>query len=246
MKQFICAVAVAMTALAGLAQTGDKAVELKDEPHHRLLIENDYVRVWAFGVKGHEATLMHNHGLPYFGVALGDAEFVNTLEGKPEAHGKASDGQINYSRGGFAHTVQAETDAPFRNFTIELLKQQGAGRNRCVKVIANGDVDCPTGGDTPLRAATSLAFETDEVEARTGDTSSTLKIAGDDAKQNHLLAVLEKSDVTVETPGQAAKKLHAGEAIWLPAGTSYTVTRAGGAGGGRVFLLIFKENAVGK
>lgn len=245
MKRLLC-VAAAMAAAALCAgQAADNAVALKNEPHHHLLFENDYVRAWRFGIQGHDSTLLHNHDQPYFGVALGEADYVNAVVGKPETHAKLSNGQISYSKGGFAHSVRTETDTPFRNFTIELLKPQGTARNRCAKVLADAALDCPSGAAaaaTPLTKATTLAFETDEVEARTGAVAAPLHIAGADAAQNHVLAVLENSEIKVQTPGHPAKELHAGDAMWLPTGKSFTLVRAGKRDSAPFFLLTIKDS----
>ena len=124
-------------------------VPIKEEPHHHLLIENEYVRAWGFSLAGHEATLLHTHDLPYIGVALGPGDFINLVVGKPEARATPMDGQMSYSKGGFAHVVRTDAGTPFRNFTIELLKPQGAPQNRCVKVIADGALDCPQVSASP-------------------------------------------------------------------------------------------------
>jgi hypothetical protein len=233
---------VLLLAFAVRAQAPATPVAIKDEPHHHLLFENDYVRVWAFGIHGHDATLMHNHDLPYFGIALGPADFVNAVAGKAEGHAKLTDGQVSYSKGGFAHLVRTETDMPFRNFTIELLKPQANPRNRCVKVIADGALDCPQTSATPLDLATTQVFETDEVLVRTGSISFQMRITGADAQPARLVAVLEGSDLNVELPGQPVKKLRGGEAAWLPAGAVTSLVNPS-ANDARFDLITFKDSA---
>jgi len=234
----------AILILAGALQAQAPAanpVPVKEEPHHHLMFENEYVRVWAFSLPGHEATLLHTHDLPYIGVAVGAGDFINAVPGKPEAHATPVDGQTSYSKGGFAHVVRTDAGTPFRNFTIELLKPQGAPRNRCVKVIADGALDCPQGTTTPLSAATTLVFETDEVMMQSGEVTSVMQIAGADAKPAHLLALPDQSELSVQTPGKPAKSLHAGEAIWLSAGTAATLLNQS-QGSARFFLLTFKDS----
>jgi len=234
--------AILLIAFAASAQAPTTApVALKDEPHHKLLLENEYVRVWAFGITGHDTTLVHEHALPYLGITLGSAEFVNAVTGKPEVHAKQVDGQIGYSKGGFSHLVRTEGDAPFRNFTIELLKTQGAARNRCVKVIADGALDCPQAAATPLDAAAPPALETDEILLRSGAITAPLRLAGADAQPARLVCVLEGSELTVEIHGQPAKKLHGGEVAWLPAGAEATLAKSG-AGDPRFDLIVFKDS----
>ncbi len=218
-------------------------VPLKEEPHHHLIFENDYVRVWTFGIHGHDATLLHSHGLPYLGLALGAADFVNAVSGKPETHVTLTDGQVSYSKGGFAHLVSTETDTPFRNLTIELLKPQGAAKNRCVKVIADGGLDCleqPPNAD--LGAVTTLVFETEVMAVASGEVTSGFHLA----KMNtaHLLAVMDKSELVVEISGQPAKTLHAGEVMWLPAEADASLTKS--AGGNAKFVVLTFRNKTPK
>jgi hypothetical protein len=233
---------ILLLAFAVHVQAPATPVALKEEPHHKLLFENGYVRVWAFGIKSHDATLLHNHDLPYIGIALGPADYVNAVTGKPEGHAKLTDGQVSYSKGGFAHVVRTETDLPFRNFTIELLKPQANPRNRCVKVIADGALDCPQTSATPLDQATIQVFETDEVLLRSGGTSANLQIAGADAQPARLVAVLEGSDLNVEIPGQPSKKLHGGEAAWLPAGATASIVSPS-AKEAKFVVITFKDSA---
>lgn len=235
--------AVLLLAFAASAQApATVPVALKDEPHHHLLFENDYARVWAFGINGHDATLLHNHDLPYLGIALGPADYVNAVSGKPEGHAKLVDGQVSFSKGGFAHLVRTETDASFRNLTIELLKPQAAARNRCVKVIADGALDCPPAASSPLDAATTPVIETDEALVRAGAISFQMRIAGAEALPARLLAVLDGSELNVEILGQPAKKLKGGEAAWLPAGALTSLVNPAAADA-RFVLVTFKDSA---
>jgi hypothetical protein len=221
-------------------------VALKDEPNHHLLFENDYIRAWAFGIAGHQATLLHNHDLPYLGVAVGSADFVNAVTGEPEAHVKLVDGQVSYSKGGFSHVARTETDTPFRNISIELLRPQGAARNRCVKVVADSPLDCPQATSSALAAGTTLMFETDEIAVQSGEVSSIFRIFGADTQPGRVVAVLDQSELNVETPGQPAKKLHPGEALWLNPGAAATFVNTGAGATSRFVLVTFKDSAAAK
>jgi hypothetical protein len=244
MKSILFSTILVLSWAAGAQAPATAPVALKDEPHHHLLFENEYVRAWAFGIEGHQATLLHNHDLPYFGVAVGSADFVNAVSGKPESHATLADGQVSYSKGGFAHLVRTESDTPFRNFTIELLRPQGAGRNRCVKVLADGPLDCPQTTASPLGAATTLVFETDEVSVQSGEVASIFRIAGADAQPARVLGVLDQSQLSVETPGQPPKKVdvHSGEALWLNAATAATFVNTGPRATSRFVLVTFKDS----
>src|SRR6059058_2183589 len=56
-------------------------VEITAEPHHRLSLENQYVRVFKVDVPPHESTLMHRHRHDYIFVTLGASEVSNELKG---------------------------------------------------------------------------------------------------------------------------------------------------------------------
>ena len=242
MKSILFPVILLLSCAVGAQAPATAPVALKDEPHRHLLFENEYVRAWAFGIAGHQATLLHSHDLPHVSVALGSADFINAVSGKPEAHVTLIDGQVSYSKAGFSHVVRTETDAAFRSVAIELLRPQGAARNRCMKVVADSPLDCPQTTASPLGAATTLVFETDEVAVQSGEVASILRIAGADTQPARLLAVLDQSEVSVETPGQPAKKLHSGEALWLNAGAAATFVNSGAGATSRFVLVTFKDS----
>jgi hypothetical protein len=110
-------------------------VAITEEMHHKLVLENPYVRIFHASVPIHEATLLHRHDLPYVTVSLGNNDFMNAVVGKPETEVVQKDRQIGYSEGGFAHTIRPVSDSSFNNITVELLRPQGTARNRCEKIV---------------------------------------------------------------------------------------------------------------
>ncbi len=139
------------------------------EPHHHLKIENSYVRAYYVEVPPHGETQLHQHDNDYIFVTLGDSDVTNAVLGKPEVHLQLKDGEIRFTRGGFAHVARNNSDAPFRNVTIEFLRPQGEVHNRCETVVANAPREnCDEKSDIlPSRPAGSInhrsLFETDQV-----------------------------------------------------------------------------------
>ncbi len=120
------------------------AVPAAKEPHHHLVLENSYVRVLRVSIPAHDATLLHQHDVPYIYVALGPGDVINAVAGKPEAHLVMTDGQVGYSRGGFAHIARTDAGLVFNNVTIELLKPQGKPKNVCAQILLDApEGDCP-------------------------------------------------------------------------------------------------------
>jgi hypothetical protein len=231
MKPLLC-FALLLLAFSLNAQA-PTAVPIPKEPHHHVVLENDYVRVFRVSVPAHEATLLHQHDVPYLYVALGPADVINAVQGKPEAHLVMADGQLGYSPGHFAHIARNESDLPFNNVTIELLKPQGEPRNQCDKVVDGPVLTC-TGevkgmpANSPLKALPKLgivprrSFETDEISV----AFYSLSLVGtynEDSKSPRLLIAEDVPRLHVEIAGESAKSLSNGETVWLEAGKEWKI-----------------------
>ena len=211
MKPLLCS-ALLLLAFAANAQA-PTAVPIPKEPHHHLVLENDYVRVFRVSVPAHEPTLLHQHDVPYVYVALGPADVINAVQGKPEAHLTMTDGQVGYSSGGFAHIARNESAAPFNNVTIELLKPQGEPRNRCDKVVPGDPGPCMV--ERRLHSYTDTpSFETDEIRVISEEFQPKASVQ-DVPETDRLLVALDQAELTVETPGKADVKLSGGNSLWL-------------------------------
>jgi len=229
--------------LPSRAQTPD-AVDMAKEPHHHLVVENPYVRAFRFSLPTGDTTLLHLHSQPYVAVTLGAIEFTNAVSGKPEAHGKLSDGQVTYSRGGFAHVVRADSGAPFNNVTIELLRPQGDPRNLCEKIVPGDLGQCDLSAAAPdALIATHPLFETNEIRV----DSVTVRRDGDQMDKPHplpgLLVVVSGAPIKVaRIPGVPTQILHPGETVWLPlqAEPKFTVEEGPES---RLVLISFKDGA---
>jgi len=115
-----------LLATIALAAQNTSEVELTAEPHHHLVIENEYVRVFRVEVAPHDSTLMHSHHHDYVFITLGNAEVENAVKGKPPVILKLQDGEARFVPGNFAHVARNLADTPFRNVTIELLQDEAA------------------------------------------------------------------------------------------------------------------------
>src|SRR5229473_4988435 len=118
-------------------------VPISEEPHHRLVLQNDFTKVYNVMVSPLDATLLHQHDHPYLYVTLGPADIINAIVGKPELHQILQDGETHYSPGNFAHIARTDSGVPFHNITIELIHPQGTSKNLCKDVLAGAPADCP-------------------------------------------------------------------------------------------------------
>jgi len=236
-----------------LSAQAPTAVPIPQEPHHHLVLENDYVRVFRVSVPAHESTLLHQHDVPYLYVSLGPADVINAVQGKPEVRLVLADGQLGYSPGHFAHVARNDSDLPFNNVTIELLKPQGEPRNLCDKVV-DGAVQTCTGevkglpANSPLRALPKLgivprrSFETDEISV----AFYSLSLVGtynEDSKSPRLLVVEDGPQLHVEITGESAKSLSNGETVWIDAGKEWKMVLPRGDKPTRFLMIRFKDDA---
>jgi hypothetical protein len=239
--------AVFLLAITGASAQEPEAVPIPKEPHHHLVLENEYVRVFRVSVPAHGATLLHQHDVPYIYVSLGPADVINAVQGKPEAHLVLADGQIGYSRGNFAHVARVNGDADFNNVTIELLKKQGEPRNLCEKVV-EGPLSCeePT---NPMRKPVQPLFgtlrsrrlmETEELTATSGMLGGGTHLAQGESKAQ-LLVVDEGAELRVKITGGSEKTLKGGEVLWLPAGSKWTMESTTKERASNYLLLSFKD-----
>src|SRR5919197_2783922 len=87
------------------AQSGNE-VEITNEGHHHLVLENSYVRVFKVEVPPKDATLMHRHRHDYIFVTIGASQVSNEVQGKPAVELKLQDGQTMFIPGDFAHIAR--------------------------------------------------------------------------------------------------------------------------------------------
>ena len=111
-------------------------VPITSEPDHHLVISNDYVRVFQVEVPPKAETLYHQHDYDYLYVAIGDADVASTRLHEKPVLVKLKDGEVEFSKGPFAHKATNNSERPFRNVTIELLR--GVGTPICG--IAGGGI----------------------------------------------------------------------------------------------------------
>ncbi len=205
------------------------AVPIPKEPHHHLVLENDYVRVFRVSVSAHDATLLHQHDVPYLYVSLGPADVVNAVAGKPEARIVMADGQLGYSPGHFAHIARNESGAPFNNVTIELLKPQGEPHNLCAQIVTGGAA-APC-GITPADKEKSYfiepQFETAEITVDQIQMRPNAGKVGIVPHTETLLVALNESEIQFDVEGQPTKALGPGEVMWLKAGLRETLSVPG-------------------
>jgi hypothetical protein len=236
-------------ALSAEASAVEKqVVPIADEPHHQIVLRNDFVHVYSVSVPPLDATLIHKHDLPYLAVSLGATEVENDVVGKPAVRLSLEDGQVTYSPGGFAHAVRTDAGMVFRNVTVELVKPQGTAKNLC-KQIVPGPLACPQESAKDKKSAAGAGdddityFETDEMRVDLIKVSSGHDYVEAMPKRNAVLVALTNADLDVNLDGEHSSFLHEGDVVWLPAGTRRRI--ADFLGTHSSFLLVSLRDSTG-
>jgi quercetin dioxygenase-like cupin family protein len=201
-------------------------VPIDREPAHHFAVENEYVRVFDVVVQPEASTLMHRHDRDYTFVILGDSDISNERMNEKPVHIELKDGDIRYSKGGFAHVARNLAKTPFHNITIEL-KNPGAAV--CGTDPAHGCQDQKI-FDTQHAFAQLITIEAGQQGPLHTHKGPHLGVAVDDLTfENH---VSNQPAVTL-----SMKK---GETTWISAfGTSHYFKNVGNTRG-RLFILEFK------
>jgi hypothetical protein len=240
--KLILSLALLLLAFAANAQA-PTPVPIPKEPHHHLVLENEYVRVFRVSIPGHDATLLHQHDVPYIYVSLGPADVINAVQGKPEARIVMADGQVGYSPGHFAHIARTDAGSSFDNVTIELLKPQGEPHNWCDKVAPDEALDCRAQiiEGQKLRSL----FRTDSVKVFL-ETLDSKASASWQAYSDALIVVLGDSQLKVSFD-KKSQNLDAEQAYWIPRHTQQGVRKISfknlRKGVSRYLLILFEGYA---
>jgi quercetin dioxygenase-like cupin family protein len=202
------------------AAADDTAVPLSQEPHHHLVLENEYTRVYDVTVPAHQSTLMHRHDNDYLAVILEPAETQNAVLGRPVTTGHAGKGEVRFAVAPLSHRVTDTGETPFRNLTIEILKKKSGTP---AKTTPERGLDVGHGGLSDTVVDNSQV-RVQEVQIAAGGVLH---------KHTHkfplLVVALSDLDLHNMPQGKPADMVHqtAGEVKWIGAGATHEVMNAG-------------------
>lgn len=224
MKSRHAILVVLFTAILVAAQAAAPAeVEITSEGHHHLAIENEFVRVFQVEVAPHSETLRHRHRHDYVFVTLGPSQVENDVVGKPPVTLRLQDGETRFTPGNFAHVAKNLADTPFRNVTIELLKDEAAHKTPPPKWDEERGVHVFAGGTEDIMFVQD-GVRVSEINLQPGATVPKHHHVGP-----HLVVAVTDLDVRSDVDGQSPVPAHlkAGDVKWVPGGFTHTLTNSG-------------------
>jgi hypothetical protein len=104
--------------------TAEDPVPVEQEPHHRVIFENQYVRVLDVVVKPGETTLFHKHSIDNIPIILTDADNKTQFAGKDWALTPAKAKSVGFVPGTakpYVHRISNEGATVFHVVDVEVL-----------------------------------------------------------------------------------------------------------------------------
>ena len=196
------------------------SVSVEEEPHHRLVLKNDALKVYAVDVASHDALAMHRHEHDDIAFILGDATTVSTSPGQADLLRISKPGEVRFAPGPRSHSLRNIGQGPYRLITIELLRKQSGARNLCGKQIANSPPNCQSAAEADANAPRNDVpqFESDQTRVTSTRLRANRQAAFGEADRDELIVLGGGAAVSPASGKGPEQSLAPGEAIWIRRG----------------------------
>ncbi len=241
---------LAALTLAGQLPAGAQATKpITSERHYRLSFQNQYVRVYQLEVAPGESTQVYPHDYDSLLISIGEAQITVSSSATAEKHLMHKDGEIRFSRGGFAHAVRNDGARRFRAVAVEFLGPQSKPHNLCLQVIANEPLACHAAAVAPATASTHTdqpAFEADETRVTLISVKPKQEMRLRDSEREELLVSLDQAVIGFAEGKGPERLLHPGDLVWIGRGGVTRVFKNASAKEARFFLIEMKSRKTAK
>jgi hypothetical protein len=220
-------------------------IPLKLEPHHHLVLHNDYVNVYSVQVEAKDSVLLHKHNFDAVGIMLSDAEITVRAPGKPDSHQKVLAAQLRLQQAGYVHSTAIEGDAAYRNVTVELLLPQQERRNVCASVIFGQPLNCPSALPDSAALSEQPQFETNRTKINMIHLKPQQSVTLDASAQSRLVIVLDDTAI-VTGVNSPPKALRNGDILWRDSNNPAQIFENAGSKEIRLVTFVFTNEKSAK
>jgi len=220
-------------------------VPLKSEPHHHLVVHNDFVNVYSVQVEPKDSVVLHKHEFDAIGIMLNDAEITVRTPGKPDSHQKVVGGQLRLQQAGYVHSTVIDGDTAYRNVTVELLLPQQERRNICASVISGQPLNCPSALSNSAALSEQPQFETNQTKVNLIRLIQQQSVTLDTSAQSRLVVVLD--DAAIVTSANSPPRLsRSGDTLWLERNSPAEIFKNDGRKEMRLVTFVFTNEQSAK
>ena len=111
------------------AQAQQTAVPVEQEPHHRIVFQNKYVRIYDALIPPGDVTLFHTHIFDSVSIAVSGGKGINEFQGKPPIQLDVPTGWVGFSKATnapYTHRISNLGTTPLRFVGAEILSSSGS------------------------------------------------------------------------------------------------------------------------
>ncbi len=206
--------------LAASFAAAQNVVPVSQEPHHHLVLQNQYTHVYDVTIPPHQSTEWHRHGNDYVAVIVTPSDVENEVLGKssPTGSGHAGVGEVRFTSAPIVHRLVNKGDTASRNVTIEILKKKPAGEQKAERGLEVGH-----GG------LSDTVVDNSEVRVQEVQIAPGGMLHKHTHKFPFLVVALSDSDLHNMPQGKPASMAHlkAGEVRWAGPGATHEVMNVG-------------------
>jgi quercetin dioxygenase-like cupin family protein len=202
-----------------LAADSTTAVPTSQEPHHHLLLENAYTRVYDVTLPPHQATLLFRDDSDYLAVIMEPGDVQNEVAGRSAGTGHAGKGEVRFVAAPITHRLVNKGDTPFRNLTIQILK----------KLPAQKETEPERGLDIGHGGLSDLVVDNSEVRVQDVQIAPGGMLHKHTHKFPFLVVALTELDLHNMPQGKPATMVHqkTGDVKWIGPGTTHEMMNMG-------------------
>ena len=216
-------------------------IPLKSEPHHHLVLHNDFVNVYSVQVAPKGSVVLHKHEFDAIGIMLSDAQITVKAPGKPDSHQKVLAGQLRLQQAGYVHSTAIEGATAYRNVTVELLLPQQERRNICASVISGQPLNCPSALSGSAALSERPQFETNQTKINLIHLKQQQSVTLDASAESQLVVLLDDSAMVTDI-NNPPKALRSGDILWRDSNTPAQIFENVGSKEIRLVTFVFTND----
>jgi len=119
------------------------AISIDQEPHHHLVLRNEYIEVHQILLPPGDSFKLHKHDRDEIAITISGANSIGVTPGKPPVPSTSQAGRVSYSPAPRIHLVHNVGATELHNVAVTLLLPQTSLRNLCATPKAAEPPNCP-------------------------------------------------------------------------------------------------------
>ena len=225
----VAGLAIFLLSASAVCAQDASVITMDQEPHHHLVLLNDYVKVFNVEVSPGDSIVLHKHDQDTVAIAIGDQLVTVGVPGKPDVHSKNADAQVRPQRSGYVHSTRVDGDKPYHTVAVELLKPQTSFHNVCEEVLVGQPLNCPDAGKKASSTFSSeTLLESGEAIVQLVRVHPAKTMGPEEFPFAAVIVALDPATVSSGLAKGKEKSLEPGQFVWIESGQGRSYQNPGG------------------